>query len=225
MISAFFGAGVGDELKVIFIEYLHRHLHKYATDIRRERRYVCPHCTTPVDNLKLVRKKLAEGKAHILCQACEEKVPLRDIIEQRLGSDPVARKVLEMDQRADGELDSLALEQILTGHCLAVCGEASQIYRPGGMPDLGIHGEIEFRKDNGELSGKKIYIHLWFYGATMKTQSAWWKLPHPIFVVYRDNDQITWRKVDNPFSLKGIISFSYPLNAKEIWRMRDKMLR
>lgn len=40
-ISLFFDVHVPDELKVIFIEYVHRHLEKYAVDVRRDRRYVC----------------------------------------------------------------------------------------------------------------------------------------------------------------------------------------
>jgi len=223
LISAFFEAGVSDDLKVIFVEYLHRHLHKYATDIRRERRYVCPHCDTPVENLKLAQKKLAEGKAYIICQECEKEVPLQDIIEKRLGSDPAARKVLAMDNRADAQLDRLALEQILTGHCLAVCGEASQIYKPGGMPDLGIHGEIEFLTDNGKPSGQKVYVHLNFSGKP-ESRREWGSLKFPVVVVLRDeNKEIRWTAAQKMPSLKEMASLK-KLDAVAVWRLRDRVM-
>ena len=40
-ISLFFDLKTPDELKVIFIEYVHRHLAKYGCDVTRDRRYVC----------------------------------------------------------------------------------------------------------------------------------------------------------------------------------------
>ena len=40
-----------------------------------------------------------------------EKVPFIDFIEQRLKIDPVARKILAMDETATRELDTQALDQ------------------------------------------------------------------------------------------------------------------
>ena len=149
-----------DELKVIFIEYIHRHLGKYAGEVRRDRRYVCPACTKPVTDLEAVRKRFEMKKAFITCQECDEKVPLIDFIEQRLASDPVARRVLHMDETATRELDAQALEQILIGHLMAIAGEANQIFRPVTLFDYGIDGEVEFKDNDGKASGKKIYVQL-----------------------------------------------------------------
>ena len=43
-------------------------------------------------------------------------MPFVDFIEQRLKSDPAARKILAMDETATRALDPQALEQILIGH-------------------------------------------------------------------------------------------------------------
>ncbi len=59
----------------------------------RDRRYVCPECGTPAKDLDAVRRRLEAKKDFITCQECDEKVPLIDFIEQRLKSDPVARKI------------------------------------------------------------------------------------------------------------------------------------
>lgn len=159
-ISLFFDAKTPDELKVIFIEYIHRHLAKYASDVVRDRRYLCQYCERPVVDLDTVRRRLASGKIFITCQSCDEQVPLIDHIEQRLKSDPVARKILLMEQIATRELDAQALEQILIGHMMAVCSEANQIFHPVAMFDYGIDGEVEFKDDRGKASGKKIYIQV-----------------------------------------------------------------
>jgi hypothetical protein len=147
-LSTFFEAGVPDELQVVFIEFVHRHLGKYARDLRRERRYVCPNpkCREPVTDYAMVRKRLDAGKNFITCLACDKKVPFRDHIEERLGSDPIAEKVVAMDARATQELDTQALEQILTGHMQAICGEANQIFREVTKFDYGIDGEVEFKE-------------------------------------------------------------------------------
>ncbi|WP_295881052.1 TIR domain-containing protein [uncultured Thiohalocapsa sp.] len=134
-ISLFFDVQTPDELKVIFIEYVHRHLARYGCDVTRDRRYVCTECGTPVTNLAAVRKRLELNKDFITCQICDERVPLIDFIEQRLKSDPVARKILAMEETATRALDTQALEQILIGHMMATCGEANQVFRPVTMAD------------------------------------------------------------------------------------------
>lgn len=161
-LSTFFETGVPDELQVVFVEFVHRHLAKYARDVQRERRYVCPNpkCREPVTDYAMVRKRLNSGKNFITCQACDKRVPFRDHIEERLGSDPVAEKVVAMDARATQELDTQALEQILTGHMQAICGEANQIFRELTKFDHGIDGEVEFKDNAGTASGKKIYVQL-----------------------------------------------------------------
>nr|VFK22967.1 MAG: protein of unknown function (DUF4365) [Candidatus Kentron sp. MB]VFK26573.1 MAG: protein of unknown function (DUF4365) [Candidatus Kentron sp. MB]VFK74541.1 MAG: protein of unknown function (DUF4365) [Candidatus Kentron sp. MB] len=144
---------------MIFIEYVHQHLAKYGADVRRDRRYVCQ-CGKPVTDTEAVRERLAAGKTFVYCQMCDEKVPLIDLIEQRLASDPVARKILKMEEAATRELDTQSLEQILLGHVQAITGEAGQIFRRLAEFDYGIDGEVEFKGSDGKPSGRKIYLQL-----------------------------------------------------------------
>ena len=60
----------------------------------RDRRYVCGGCGRPFKDLDLIRELLAEKQSTIVCQKCRTEVELIDFIEQRLKSDPVARKIL-----------------------------------------------------------------------------------------------------------------------------------
>lgn len=88
------------------------------------------------------------------------RVLLVDFIEQRLKCDPVARRIFRMEEKAALHLDAHAEEQILIGHVQAITGEANQIFRRFSGAGYGIDGEIEFKDNDGEPSGKKIYVQL-----------------------------------------------------------------
>jgi hypothetical protein len=245
-LSIFFDSGVPDELKVVFIEFIHRHLQKYGRDLRRERRYVCPNaeCSEPITNHEIVRKRLNAGKTFITCQSCDNPVPLRDHIEERLASDPVAREVIAMDERATRELDTQALEQILTGHMQAICGEANQIFRELTKFDYGIDGEVEFKDDAGKASGKKIYVQLKSGGSYLRERKKdneeifdvkdvrhfeyWVNQPVDVYLVIRDAEEtIRWMNLtrylkDRKDKMSRQIVFEgEKLDFEAVWRVRD----
>ena len=246
-INVFFESGVPDELKVAFIEYVHRHLEKCARDVTRDRRYVCGKCDTPVRDRDLVRKRLAERKEFVFCPECGKKVPFLDHIEQRLGSDPVARSVLAMEQTGQRERDTQALEQILIGHMMAICGEANQIFRPVTMWDYGIDGEVEFKSDDGQASGRKIYVQLKSGGSYLRARKTdaqevfdvknprhlkfWVNQPVDVYLVVRDaQETIRWMNVTSYLKARGdkqsrqIVFEGEKLDAPAVWRMRDRMM-
>jgi len=247
-ISAFFDTEVPDELKVNFIGYVHSHLAKYARDVRRDRRYVCPDCAKPVTDLAAVRERLEANKDFIYCQKCDAKVPLIDHIEQRLASDPVARRVLGMDETATRELDTQVLEQILTGHMMAICGEANQIFRALTMWDDGIDGEVEFKNNDGAASGKKIYVKLKSGTSYVRTRNAdrkedfdvdkarhleyWRSQPVDVYLVIRDAEEtIRWMNVTRYLKdrrdkkSRQIIFTGEKLDAPAVWRVRDQFIK
>jgi hypothetical protein len=245
-ISVFFETSVPDELKAVFIEYVHRHLGKYARDVRRDRRYVCPNhkCGKPVTDLEAVRERLAAQRDFIICQRCDHKVPLIDHIEQRLATDPIARRVLRMEEKATQELDTQALEQILIGHMMAICGEANQIFRPVSMFDYGIDGEVEFRDNDGRPSGRKIYVQLKSGGSYLRTRKAdgqaifdiknerhlhyWVSQPVDVYLVIRDTEEtIRWMNITRYLKQRKdkqsrqVVFGGERLDAPAVWRVRD----
>ena len=254
-ISLYFDLQVADELKAIFIEYVHRHLARYAAEVSRDRRYVCVSCGTPVKDLDAVRKRLAAKKAFIPCLGpdCDEKVPLMDFIEQRLKSDPVARKILAMDETATRELDTQALEQILIGHMMAIAGEANQIFRPVTMFDHGIDGEVEFKDNDGKASGKRIYIQLKSGNSYLRTRKGdgreifdvsnerhleyWVSQPVDVYLVIRQTDEATggqairWMNVTRYLKARKdkrsrqIIFDGHKLDMEAVWKVRDEFFR
>jgi WD40 repeat protein/GTPase SAR1 family protein len=247
-ISVFFDTEVPDELKVIFIEYVHRHLEKYASEVHRDRRYVCPTCGRCVTDLVAVRERFEAKKDFIYCQKCDEKVPLIDHIEQRLKTDPVARRVLGMDEKATQELDSQALEQVLTGHMMAICGEANQIFRELTKFDYGIDGEVEFKDNNGKASGKKIYVQLKSGASYLRTRKVdgkevfdvnkprhleyWVSQPVDVYLVIRDAEEtIRWMNVTRHLrerrdkDSQQIVFEGQKLDAPAVWRVRDRFFK
>jgi len=251
-ISLYFDVQVPDELKVIFIEYVRRHLARFGCEVSRDRRYICPNskCGAPVTNLDAVRRRLEAKKSFITCQECDKKVPLIDFIEQHLTSDPVARKILAMDQAATRELDTQALEQILIGHMMAIAGEANQIFRELTKFDYGIDGEVEFKNNDGQASGKKIYIQLKSgnsYLRTRKTDGSevfdvknerhleyWISQPVDVYLVIRQTDETTggqtirWMNVTRYLKKRKdkhsrqIVFDGEKIDMEAVWKVRDQ---
>lgn len=249
-VSLYFDLHVPDELKVVFIEYVHRHLAKYARDVTRDRRYSCAKCGKPVKDLDAVRKRIEAKKDFITCQECDERVPFMDFIEQRLRSDPVARRILAMDAATTRELDTQVLEQILIGHMMAITGEANQIFRPVTMLEYGIDGEVEFRDNDGKASGKRIYVQLKSGNSYLRTRKAgesevfdvnderhleyWRSQPVDVYLVVRQKGErngegtIRWMNVTR--YLKGrrgkqsrhIVFDGEKLDASAVWKVRDE---
>jgi len=249
-ISLYFDVQVPDELKAIFIEYVHRHLAKYGSEVSRDRRYVCTECGTAVKDLEAVRKRLDAKKDFITCQGCDARVVLQDFIEQRLKSDPVARKILAMEEIATRQLDSQALEQILIGHMMAIAGEANQFFRPVTMFDHGIDGEVEFKDNDGRASGKKIYIQLKSGNSYLRTRKSdgsevfdvsnerhleyWISQPVDVYLVIRQTDEmsggqtIRWMNVTRYLKARRdktsrqIVFAGEKLDMEALWKARDQ---
>ncbi|TLU87714.1 MAG: TIR domain-containing protein [Chlorobium sp.] len=252
-ISLYFDHKVPDELKVIFIEYVHRHLAKYACEVMRDRRYVCCGCGRPFKDLELIRELLNDGEKTIVCQKCRTEVELIDFIEQRLKSDPVAQKILAMEQAATRELGNQALEQILIGHAMAITGEANQIFRPVTMFDYGIDGEVEFRDNDGKPSGQKIYVQLKSGNSYLRTRKGdgsevfdvtnerhleyWIQQPVDVYLVIRQSDEMSGQEVIRWMNVtrylksrknqksRQIIFAGEKLDASAVWRVRDQFFK
>ncbi len=249
-VSLYFDKEVPDELKVIFIEYVHRHLAKFGCEVSRDRRYVCQECGKPVLDLEAVRRKLEAKKDFIYCQQCDEKVPLIDFIEQRLKTDRVARKILAMDETATRALDTQALEQILIGHMMAICGEANQIFRELTKFDYGVDGEVEFKDNDGNASGKKIYVQLKSGNSYLRTRKSdgsevfdvknerhleyWISQPVDVYLVIRQTDEVTgsqtirWMNISSYLKnrkdrkSKQIVFEGEKLDMEAVWKVRDQ---
>ena len=165
-----------------------------------------------------------------------------------VASEPAARKVLAMDQMAAQALDTQALEQILIGHMMAICGEANQIFRPVSMFDDGIDGEVEFKDNDGKPSGQKIYVRLKSGDAHLRQRQRdqkyifdvknprhltyWTAQPCDVYLVIRDSaETIRWMNVTAYLKTrrnkqsKQITFDGEKLDAPATWRLRDRYIK
>jgi WD40 repeat protein/DNA-directed RNA polymerase subunit RPC12/RpoP len=245
-IAVYFEPGVTDETKVTFIKYVHEHLKLKAQEVMRLRHYVCPHCGTPVENRKTALERLERGLKDIQCVNCDKRIMLWDLIEEKFASEDFQRRVREMEEQARASIDNESRELILAGHAFAVAGEAGQIFRPTANSDLGIDGEIEFKDDNGEASGKRVYLRFRPGGSYLQTRRAdgkevfrihnrrqigyWRAQPYPVMLVARTSDgAIRWMNVTEYLRRNGpktrqIIFEGEPFTALSVIRLRDSLI-
>lgn len=245
-IAVYFEPGVADDMKVTFIRYVHDHLQTNAQDVKRLRHYVCPHCHTPVENRNTAGERLSRGLDNILCVNCERRVPLWDLIEQKFASEELQRDVLKLKEQVEKKIDNESKELILVGHAFAIAGEAGQIFRPTPNSDWGIDGEIEFKDDKGEASGKRVYLQLKsgdsniykrktddkeIFSIKKPRHADYWRAQaYPVMLVIRTEDgQIRWMNVTDYLrqhpNTRQIVFEGEPFTATDVLRLRDRLLR
>ena len=152
--------GSSDEVMATFIGYVHEHLARKAQNVERIRHYVCSHCRSPIADQGVVRRLLEKGRKDIVCQFCDQRVPLWDLVEELYASDALRQKLREIDERANAVRDNESKELTLVGNVYVIVATAGQIYRQYTNSDHGIDGEIEFKTDRGHASGKRLYLQL-----------------------------------------------------------------
>ena len=224
--------------KIIFSKYVHEHLLQNAKDVLRLRHYVCPHCGTPVGNREVAMRRLdawldkmpadagatgwlsarfgkGKGKADaptIICSECEKRVPLWDELEQSFASPETKQRVRELQNESAVVLDNESRERALVGEVISTAALAGQISREFNVSDHGLDMEIEFRSDEGEPTGKRLYLHVKSgnsYRGIRATDGArlfnimdasyapyWMTQSSPVLIVVRTADgEVRWMEV------------------------------
>lgn len=169
-----------------------------------------------------------------------------DLIEQKFASEETQATVREMDEQARRAIDNESRELILLGHAFAIAGEAGQIFRPTPNSDWGIDGEIEFKNDQGEASGRRVYLQLKSGDSYLETRKDgrevfkikkarhaeyWTAQEYPVMLVIRTSeDGIRWMNVTEYLQRQGkavkqIVFEGEPFTARSLWRLRDRVLR
>jgi GTPase SAR1 family protein len=246
-IVVYFEPGIADDTKVTFIRYVHEHLKVKAQGVVRLRHYVCPHCDTPVENRRTALDRLERGLKDIICVNCEKRIPLWDLIEQKFASEEFQQRVRELEEQARISIDNESRELILVGHAYAIAGEAGQIFRGYTNSDHGIDGEIEFKNDKGEASGKRVYLQLKSGDSYLQTRLAdgtevfnirrpryaeyWLDQAYPVILVVRTSEgEIRWMDVTDYLKRHGpetrqVVFDGEPFTALSLVRLRDRLIR
>ncbi|HWE93080.1 MAG TPA: TIR domain-containing protein [Tepidisphaeraceae bacterium] len=248
-VHVFSDPNISAETKGIFVGLVNEHLSRNATEVVRERRYVCPNakCRRPITDQKAIEHHLQRNTGFIRCIFCDKKVPLRDAIEEQWANANVVRKIQQADERASIVQDNQSREQLLIGHMMAIAAEANQIYRPVTMFDYGIDGEVEFKGTTGDASGRKIYVQLKSGDSYLRERQRdgmlvfdvqnerhldyWVKQPCDVYLVIRQSTgEILWMNVTNYLrhrrdtNSRQIIFNGEPLNAFTLMRLRERLV-
>ena len=214
LLTVFFGAGVPETTKILFLKYIHEHLKHKALDgkVERERIYRCLECRNEVESRKAVKFHLEQGRTAIPCQYCYVDIFLLDLIEETFGkNDEFQARVHQLDEQINESLDNASKRMILEGEILALAGKAGQILRLLSNDDWGIDGEIEFKNSKRQASGERIYVQLKSGDSYLKTYKNgirkfyinderhidyWLSQRYPVYLVIRDSDgKMFWMNI------------------------------
>jgi hypothetical protein len=246
-IEVFADASVPEDERLLFIEYVHKHLKRYAgEDLKRERHYVCinPDCGKPITDTAAVAERLRSGKKYIICVRCDTRVPLVDEAEGRVVSTTVARKVQQMNITAEARLSMQADEQRLIGHMTAICADANETFERVQPSFHGANGRIDFRDPSGRPSGNRLHFHLLIdksvFSAdengriSVEDRSAiqfWRGQDSTLYLVLRDPEsEIRWMNVskflaDNPRQDSAEFQFTGErLDAFLVMKIRNELM-
>lgn len=194
--------------QLLFARYVDDHLQARATEVTRLRTYICPVCSTPVENRDAARRRLLDGKPDIGCSYCEARIALWDEIEQQLSGPEVRSTVEQIRDAAQVVLDSESRERLLVGDVYAMAARANQIARELAVSDHGIDMEIEFKTDAGEATGSKLYLQLKSGDSHLRTRTRVFRIKNarhagywadqgfPVMLVIRDSSgAIDWMEI------------------------------
>lgn len=197
-LTVYCDVNISDDSQATFIRYVHEHLNSKATDIVRERHYICTKCGFPIENRKVIQERLERGLKDIICANCENRVILWDLIEEKFSSSLYKLQVNQLAEEARLAIDNESRELILIGHAYAIASEADQIFHQYAKSDHGINGHIEFKDIKGNLSGKKLYIQLNTEKTYVHKQIEEGK---EIFIIKRKIDLEYWQNKNLPIML------------------------
>jgi small GTP-binding protein len=250
-LDVYFDPTIPMEEKIIFSKYVHEHLLQSARDVIRLRYYVCPHCGTPVANREVAMKKLEEGKKDILCVNCDDpanRVPLWDELEELFASADMKQRVRELRERSAFVLDNESKDRALVGEVISTVALAAQIGREFNVSDHGIDMEIEFKDDNHEATGAKLYLQLKSGDSYLRSRKSdgaeiftikderhvryWMAQRFPVLLVIRNSEgEVRWMEIrdwlkhatDNgKKDVKQIVFKGERFDVMSVRRWRDK---
>jgi small GTP-binding protein len=252
-LEVYFDHAIPIEEKIIFSRYVHEHLLRSARDVVRLRHYVCPHCGTPAGNREVAMKKLAEGKKDLPCVNCDDpqkRIPLWDKLEELFASPEMKQKARDLQEQSDIKLDTESKERALVGDVISTVALAGQICREFSVSDHGIDMEIEFKDNEGEATGRRLYLQLKSGDSYLHQRKAdgaeifhikkarwakyWREQAYPVMLVIRDSEGgIRWMEVrdwlrrasdQGKKEVKQIVFDGERFDVMSVRRWRDRVL-
>lgn len=151
--------------RMIFSRYVQEHLFrkvKSRDEVKRLRHWICEKCSEPVENRERAMQRLRDNgtDAKIICVNCEKHVKLWDEMEEAFADPEITRRVRELEAAAQSKLDNESKERALVGDVISTVALAGQLSREFNVSDHGLDMEIEFKDDEGQATGQRLYLQL-----------------------------------------------------------------
>ncbi|MEZ4942800.1 MAG: DUF4365 domain-containing protein [Saprospiraceae bacterium] len=258
-LEVYFDPAIPVEEKIVFSKYIHEHVMQKGQEVVRLRHYVCPHCGTEAGNREVAMKRLndwldggqADKKPTMICVGCEERFPLWDEMEQYFASPEAQRQVRALQEHSDFILDAESKERALVGEVISTVALAGQISREFSVSDHGIDMEIEFKNDDGQATGRKLYLQLKSGDSYLRERKAdgsevfkiskarhaeyWREQAFPVLLVIRNSKgEVRWMEVRDYLekasaggkkAVRHIVFDGERFDVMSVRRWRDRVLQ
>lgn len=162
----------------------------------------------------------------------------------------VQSRVRELEEQSRAVRDTESKERVLVGEVISTVALAGQLCREFTVSDHGIDMEIEFKNDDGEATGQKLYLQLKSGDSYLRTRKRdgaeifdikkarhakyWMDQAFPVMLVIRNSKgEIRWMEVrewlknatDNgKKAVKQIVFKGERFDVMSVRRWRDKVL-
>lgn len=102
-VEVFFSDSTIIESKVLFLKFIYNHLKKKSlpNSLNRRRLYRCKRCHEEFTDTKAINIRLNTGKRDIICQYCDNKTELIDLIEEKLHSKELLNQVQSVEKEVN----------------------------------------------------------------------------------------------------------------------------
>jgi hypothetical protein len=171
-------------------------------------------------------------------------------MEQCFASPEIQQRVRDMREESRIVLDNESKERALVGDVISTVALAGQICREFSVSDHGIDMEIEFKDDNNEATGVKVYLQLKSGDSYLRERKStgeeiftirderhvryWSAQAFPVFLVIRSSEgEVRWMEVRDlltqPSSrsqrpVRKIVFTGERLDVMSVRRLRERLL-
>jgi small GTP-binding protein len=254
-LEVYFAPDVQTDSQLLFLGYIHEHLLQYDPNVVRLRHYCCGNkkCTgfeKPFKDREAINEALRPtGTGKVFCTKCGRPIPLRDLIENKFDSANVKDQVFAIQNEVQAVLDNESRELKAVYHTGFIVTGAGQIYRGYTNSDHGIDGEIEFKNEKGQASGKRLYLQIKSGDSHLKKRKSdgaevfhiknqrwahyWQQHAYTVMLVIRtSNEEIRWMDISsylkqmsaNGKPIRKIVFKGELLDVMSVRRWKDKVL-
>ncbi len=262
-LEVYFDPAIAVEEKIIFSKYVHEHLLQKAPGRGAAAPLRLPALRHAGGQSRGGDERLndgckpatepgqaEQGDPTIICVNCEKRVPLWDELEQLFASPEMQQRVRELQEQSAIVLDNESKERALVGEVISTVALAGQISREFNVSDHGIDMEIEFKDDDGEATGRKLYLQLKSGDSYLRERKSdgaeiftikderharyWMAQAFPVLLVIRNSEgEVRWMEVrdwlkrasDNGKKpVKQIVFEGERFDVMSVRRWRDKAL-